>query len=102
LNISVWMSSQKYNAVPLLFRTNASDLYLFKTTNKKELQTVKDEFFLEEEELRDLWKKVYIDKHDFLKVDIPGNKFYRNFNLLEKGSKNPEVSCDPCEKEEEP
>ena len=64
-NMSVFLTTQKYNAVPLVMRVCASHVIAYKTNDNAELRTIKDELMAdlnpdEQEELLDLaWSEPY-------------------------------------------
>jgi hypothetical protein len=87
-SLSVWITTQVYNKVPLPVRKCASHLVIYETKNKKELDSMFDEAVvgLTKPEWFQLCKYVWDKKFNFLFVDL-GNTFnkmyHRNFNPLE-------------------
>jgi len=51
-NLSIWITSQKYNMLPLALRTALSHIVIFKSTNTQECKAIKDEL------MNDLDKKI--------------------------------------------
>ena len=87
-NMSVFLTTQKYNAIPLVMRVCASHVILYKTNNNAELRTIKDELMAdlnpdEQEEVLDLaWSEPY----SFLYIDNfaqSGQRYYKKFDLIE-------------------
>jgi hypothetical protein len=84
--LSMWLTSQVYNKVPRSLRATASHHIIFKTTNKKEIQTIYDELILlDKDDFRKLFHYVFDTKFNFLFVvtDAEQSKMYcKNFNQL--------------------
>jgi hypothetical protein len=87
-SLSMMITSQKFNLLPLSLRCNMSHIILFKTTNNAELRAIKDELMADlnpqqQEEILDLaWSEPY----SFLFIDVfaPRNKrYYKKFDLIE-------------------
>jgi len=85
--LSIMITSQKYNGLPLYLRANISHIMVFQTKNRKELDALKDEVMAdltpkEQDEVLDLaWK----DKYGFLFIDLNKKKedrYYQNFNKI--------------------
>ncbi len=85
--LSIIITSQKYNGLPLYLRANISHIMVFQTKNKKELDALKDEVMAdltpeEQDEVLDLaWK----DRYGFLFIDLNKKKedrYYQNFNKI--------------------
>ncbi len=84
---SVWILSQRYIELPLTFRCNASSIYLFRTDNKKELDSIKDELMsdLSKEQQNEVLKLAWKDKYSFLLIlnNKPTNeRYYQRFNKI--------------------
>lgn len=84
--LSMWLTSQVYNKVPRALRATASHHIIFKTTNKKEIQTIYDELILlDRDNFRKLFDYVFDTRFNFLFVvtDAEQSKMYcKNFNQL--------------------
>jgi len=86
--LSVWITTQVYNKVPMPVRKCASHLILYETKNRKELDSMFDEVIvgLTKPEWYQLLKYVWDKKFNFLYLDT-GNTFnkmyHKNFNQLE-------------------
>lgn len=87
-SLSLMITSQKFNMLPLSLRCNMSHIILFKTTNTPELNAIKDELMADlnkdqQNEILDIaWSRPY----GFLFIDVfaPKNKrYYSNFDLIE-------------------
>tara|TARA_R110002096_G_scaffold160551_4_gene326778 strand:+ start:1334 stop:2134 length:801 start_codon:yes stop_codon:yes gene_type:complete len=85
--LSIFITSQKYNGLPLYLRANLSHIMVFATKNKKELDALKDEVMgdlssTEQQGVLDLaWK----DRYGFLFIDLNKKKeerYYQNFNKI--------------------
>jgi GTPase SAR1 family protein len=81
--ISIILTTQVYNKVPLALRKAASDLILFTTGNKKELKSVYNDFInIPEDAFYKITQHSFKSKHDFLVYTTDSGSFYHNFNLL--------------------
>jgi len=84
--ISCWLTSQVFNKIPRPVRASASHHIIFKTSNKKELQTIFDELILlEKPHFDQMLKFVYEKPFNFLFInsDEAFDKMYhKNFNRL--------------------
>ena len=85
--VSVWLTTQAYNRIPLMIRKVASGLIAFKLKNVKEIQSIFDEYVvgLSKEQFIDILKYVYQTPFDFLYInmDEPWDDIYhRNFSQL--------------------
>lgn len=86
--LSIIITSQKYNMVPMALRLNMSQVIVFRTENQKELSTIRDELLgdLTKKEQDELLKTAWNDKHDFLYIDSfkpKKERYYRNFDRIE-------------------
>ncbi len=87
--LSIWIMSQKFNALPLIFRINASSVYLLRSVinNQKEKSCIKDELMadLSNEEQEDLFKMAFKKKYSNLLIlnkQPKKKRYYSNFNLI--------------------
>ena len=85
--VTIWMTTQSWNRIPLMIRKVANGLIAFKLKNVKEILSIYDEFVmgLSKEQFFDILKHVYKDPYDFLfmNFDDPWDEIYhRNFNKL--------------------
>ena len=85
--VSVWLTTQSYNRIPLMIRKVANGLIAFKLKNVKEILSIYDEFVigLSKEQFMNVLKYVYKDPYDFLfmNFDEPWYQVYhRNFAKL--------------------
>ena len=87
-SLSMMITSQKFNLLPLSLRCNMSHIILFKTTNNAELRAIKDELMADlnpqqQEEILDLaWSEPY----SFLFIDVfasRNKRYYKKFDLIE-------------------
>jgi len=85
-SVSVIMTTQVYNKIPAPIRKNASQIVIYHTKNKKELDNLFEELILiPKQEFYEILKYTFQRKHDFLYIDT--NKdfdkmLHRNFNQL--------------------
>ena len=87
-NLSIWITSQKYNMLPLCLRIALSHVAIFKSTNTQEKRAIQDELMCDlnkdqQEELLDTcWNRPY--GFVFIDVNAPRSKRYHsNFDLIE-------------------
>ena len=85
--LSVIITSQKYNAVDLILRTNMSDIFIFKTENQKELNAIKEELMadLSPEQQEELLKEAFKEKYSFLYIkgyEGTKDRYYIKFNKV--------------------
>ena len=85
--LSVIITSQKYNGVPLYIRLNMSDVMIFRSENGSELRTIKDELLgdLNKDEQNTLLDTVWESPHDFLYIKTTKPKidrYYKNFDKI--------------------
>jgi len=87
-SLSVWVTSQKYNMLPLSLRCNMSHVVVFRTTNKAELNAIKDELMTDlnpsqqDEILKLAWDRPY----GFLFINVYAardSRYYSNFDLIQ-------------------
>lgn len=86
-SLSMWITSQKFNMLPLCMRCNMSHVVLFKTTNQSELTAIRDELMgdLTREEQDSLFDMVWSQKYHFIFIDVFAQKeyrYYNNFSLI--------------------
>ena len=96
-SLSVWITTQVYNKVPLPVRKCASHLILYETKNRKELDSMYDEVIvgLTKPEWYQLLKYVWSKKFNFLYLDTGNafNKMYHKcFNPLELHTRMDEMT----------
>lgn len=83
-SVSIIITSQVYNKIHLAIRKAASDLVLFSTTNKKEIESVYNDFInIPKDNFDEVCRYCFKTKHDFLIYTTQKNEYYHNFNLLE-------------------
>lgn len=82
--ISLIITSQVYNRIQLAVRKCASDLILFNTANKKELNAIFEEYCnVSKEDFNAIIKHSFAgSSHDFVVIKTETGQFYHNFNLL--------------------
>jgi GTPase SAR1 family protein len=84
LGISIFITAQKYTKIPLELRSAMSNVYIFKTGNKKELKSIEEEIAstLDKKQFGMLVKHVFSKPHAFLYVKINDQEFYNGFNRV--------------------
>jgi len=82
--ISIWMTTQVFNKLPRAIRACADFHIVFKTTNKRELETMFEEVITIDKDLfAEMIKYVFSGKYDFLLIDMNQNSnkmYYKNLN----------------------
>ena len=85
--ISPILSTQKYNAVSTIIRTNMDSMYLFRLRNANDLQAVIDELsaLLDKKILLQVYMKATEERYSFLFIKLTSptinDMFSSNFNL---------------------
>jgi hypothetical protein len=87
-SLSMMITSQKFNLLPLSLRCNMSHIILFKTTNNAELRAIKDELMadLNPQQQDEILNLAWSEPYSFLFIDVfaPRNKrYYKKFDLIE-------------------
>ena len=85
--VSVWLTTQSYNRIPLMIRKVANGIVAFKLKNVKEINSIYDEFIigLSKEQFFKILKYVFKDNYDFLFLNMDNTydtMYHRNFNQL--------------------
>ena len=84
--ISVIMSSQKYNKIPLEIRTVATGLFFFETKNKSEIESLYEEYGnMKKADFLKLLAYVFDKKYNFLYMNLLNpvdSMYYKIFNKL--------------------
>ena len=85
--VTVWLTTQSYNRIPLMIRKVANGIIAFKLKNVKEIMSIYDEFVigLSKEQFMNILKYVFKSNYDFLfmNFDKPWDEVYhKNFNQL--------------------
>ena len=84
--ISVIMTSQKYNKIPLEIRSVSTGIFFFETKNKSEIETLYDEYGnMKRPDFNKLLAFVFDKKYNFLYMNLlnPVNAmYYKIFNKL--------------------
>eukprot|EP00873_Tetraselmis_striata_P013277 jgi/Tetstr1/433541/TSEL_022809.t1 len=77
-------AAMNYITVPLAIRKSVDYLTMFHFSNLKEFRALQDELvFLPPDKFDELVRFVFDKPHSELFVDILGNKFYKDFNLID-------------------
>jgi hypothetical protein len=87
-NLSIWITSQKYNMLPLILRTALSHVVIFKSTNTQEKRAIQDELMADLDRdqqialLDTCWDREY--GFVFINVNAPRSKRYHsNFDSIQ-------------------
>ena len=87
--LSIWILSQKFNALPLIFRINCSSIFLLRSVaqNQKEKSCITDELMadLNKTEQDELFKLAFKKIYNFLLIlnkKPKKERYYSNFNLI--------------------
>ncbi len=86
--LSIIITSQKYNMVPMALRLNMSNIIVFRSENQRELESIKNELLgdLTKTQQNELLKLAWKEPHDFLFIDNfkpKKERYYRNFDHIE-------------------
>ena len=86
------ITTQIYNKVPITLRKTATQVILYSTKNKKEIDTIFDELILiPKEDYYQILKYCFDKKHNFIYIDVNKSHdkmFHKCFNELSFKSKN--------------
>tara|TARA_R110002096_G_scaffold267098_1_gene460876 strand:+ start:366 stop:1151 length:786 start_codon:yes stop_codon:yes gene_type:complete len=85
--LSIIVMSQKYNALDLIARTNMSDVILFRTENRAELNAIKAELMadLSPEQQDEVLRLAWDQKYSFLLIKAYNgtpDRYYRRFDKI--------------------
>ena len=83
-SISLIITSQVYNKISLKIRKCCTDLILFNTGSKKEIQSIYDDLInIDKDDFYKIIKHCFSgSSHDFLVFKTEDGSFYHNFNVL--------------------
>jgi len=87
-SLSIMITSQKFNMLPLSLRCNMSHVIVFKTTNSAELRAIKDELMadLNPSQQNEILELAWDEPYSFLFIDVfapKDRRYYRKFDLIE-------------------
>ena len=89
--VSMWITTQIFNRLPRPLRASASHYTIFKTTNKKELDTIFDELILlDKPEFKALLEFVFDEKFNSLYINTDNEfdrMYHKNFDRIELKNK---------------
>ena len=81
---SIILVTQVYNKIPTEIRKVFQGIVLFKTNNKKEIESVYEDIsLLPKFQFEELLRYCFDDEHSFIFIDMTTNHFFHNFNKLE-------------------
>lgn len=82
LKLNIIITAQTYNNIPLDVRKNITNLLLFKPS-KPEFESVFSELLENKKDIcLNIMKKTYDEKHNFLFVNVPSQRMFKNFDEL--------------------
>jgi hypothetical protein len=83
-SISIIITTQVYNKIALTIRKCANDIFLFSTSNKKELNSLFQDFInIPEKDFYKICRYCFAkDNHQFIVIRTSDNTFYHNFNQI--------------------
>jgi hypothetical protein len=82
LKLNIIITAQSYVNLPLDIRKNIQNLIMFKPP-KKELELVFHELFeSKKERFMDIMRMAYDEKHNFLFLNVPSQRMFKNWNEL--------------------
>jgi hypothetical protein len=82
LKLNIVMTAQVYPNIPLDIRKCITNLIMFKPP-KMELEKVFEELIeSKKESFEDIMKIVYDEPHNFLFVNVPSQKMFKNFDEI--------------------
>ncbi len=86
------ITTQVYNKIPAPIRKTATQIVIYSTKNKKELDTIFDELILiPQKDFYEILKFCFDKKHHFLFIDVNkqfNKMFHKNFNQLSFDTEN--------------
>ena len=85
--LTIFITSQSYNMLPLRMRKNLSDIVLFSSTNAKELNSIKDELMydLDKNQQNNILKHCWNVPYGFVYIKSNAtttDRYYQNFNKI--------------------
>lgn len=84
MRLCTWVCSQMLTKLNRLIRTNADLVTFFPTDNKKEFETMSDEWAIEPKLLRDIYEFAINGNNSFLHISFCGRKpvFFKKFDRI--------------------
>jgi Mg2+ and Co2+ transporter CorA len=84
MKLSIFLCTQQLTKLNRLIRTNADLLTFFPTDNKKEFETLSDEWSIEPKLLRDIYEFAIDGNNSFLHISFCGRKpmFFKKFDRI--------------------
>jgi len=80
MHLSIIITCQRLKMVPPLIRSNISNIAIFKSLNKQELEYLNEVVNIDKDVFNELIEYATRDKYNFLFIDIDRLKFYKNFD----------------------
>lgn len=80
----LWISTQKYNALPVILRLQSDTLSCFKCHNEKEFQTISNDWSIDRELLKNVYDFATSEPNSFLHVSFFSGKptFYKKYDKI--------------------
>ena len=84
MKLNIWVCTQQLTKLNRLIRTNADLLTFFPTDNKREFETLSDEWSIEPKLLRDVYEFAINGPNSFLHISFCGRKpmFFKKFDRI--------------------
>jgi len=84
LKASIWVITHKYNSMPTLFRNQLDALFIFRTSSRNEVESLKKGLNCDEDLFQQNLEKATEEDHSFLFVNLGGGKckMYHRFDKL--------------------
>ena len=82
--VSIFLTTQVFNRIPLAFRKMATDLIFFSSSNKKEIDSIFSDYSsLTKQKFQELIHYCFKDGiHEFMWLDVRTEQYYHNFNHI--------------------
>ena len=82
LKLNIIITAQSFCNMPLDIRKNIQNMILYKPS-KKEFELIFDELFeIKKDIAADIMKIAYTDKHNFLFMNVPSQRLFKNFDEI--------------------
>ena len=95
LRVSIMLLVQHFMSIPRPIRTMISNMFIFKQSNKKSLETIAQEvMFFSPQESEDLCNTCFCKPHDFLALNIADNRVFHNLDELFLKNNNMDMYTD--------
>jgi GTPase SAR1 family protein len=84
MKLSIWLLTQKMNKVNPLIRNNSDMITVFPTDNKKEFESISEDWNIDRNRLQKLYDYAVDEPNSFLHISLFGNKpnFFKKFDKI--------------------